>query len=146
MYDHTQTGWIIIWTVGGFALLCILFPLFVDVPDEGALLLYSVTAILVLALLLFYNLRVSVGSRGVFISFGVGLIRKTFPIQEIIGMHSVSNQWICGWGIHYCQRAWLFNVHGFKSVELTMKNGKKYRIGTDEPDRLMEAIHSAQGS
>jgi len=35
---------------------------------------------------------------------------------------------------------WIFNVSGFDAVELIMKNGKIYRIGTDEPIKLESAI------
>jgi len=54
----------------------------------------------------------------------------------------VKNHWYYGWGI----RAWLwprmviFNVSGFDAVEIAMKNGKIYRIGTDEPEQLEEVI------
>jgi len=35
---------------------------------------------------------------------------------------------------------WIFNVSGFDAVELVMKNGKIYRIGTDMPKELEVAI------
>ena len=35
---------------------------------------------------------------------------------------------------------WIYNVSGFDAIELTMKNGKIYRIGTDEPEKLEAAI------
>ena len=144
MYDHTQTGWVIIWTVGGFALLCILFPLFVDVPDEGALLLYGVTAILFLALFLFYSLRVTVDGKKVRLAFGPGLIHKTFPIEQIVSANVVTNSWLCGWGIYWCGGSTLYNVSGWYAVEIEMTDGGKARIGTDEPDRLTEVIRNAQ--
>ena len=36
---------------------------------------------------------------------------------------------------------WIFNVSGFGAVEIRMKNGKIYRIGTDEPKALESAIN-----
>ncbi len=38
---------------------------------------------------------------------------------------------------------WLYNVSGTDAVELKMKNGKRYRIGTDVPGELAEAIRQA---
>ena len=35
---------------------------------------------------------------------------------------------------------WIFNVFGFNALEIQMKNGKIYRIGTDEPEKLETAI------
>jgi len=34
----------------------------------------------------------------------------------------------------------LWNVTGLQAVELTLTHGKKFRIGTDEPDALVRAI------
>jgi hypothetical protein len=35
---------------------------------------------------------------------------------------------------------WLYNVFGSFAVEIRLKNGKKYRIGTDDPQGLNNAI------
>jgi hypothetical protein len=37
----------------------------------------------------------------------------------------------------------IFNVSGLDAVEIKMKNGKIYRIGTDEPKQLERAILQA---
>ena len=34
----------------------------------------------------------------------------------------------------------IYNVSGFDAVEIQLKNGKIYRIGTDEPKKLEQAI------
>ena len=40
------------------------------------------------------------------------------------------------------RNGWLFNVSGLQAVEIFLRSGKKYRIGTDEPERLVEAIRA----
>lgn len=45
-----------------------------------------------------------------------------------------------GWGIHLTPHGWLYNVSGSDAVEIRMKTGKKYRIGTDVPEELERAI------
>jgi len=35
---------------------------------------------------------------------------------------------------------WIYNVSGFDAVEIKLKNGKTYRIGTDESQKLEQAI------
>ena len=35
---------------------------------------------------------------------------------------------------------WLFKVSGLHAVEINLRSGTKYRIGTDEPKRLTAAI------
>ena len=34
----------------------------------------------------------------------------------------------------------VWNISGLDAVELTYHNGKKFRIGTDEPEALLEAL------
>jgi hypothetical protein len=72
--------------------------------------------------------------------FGIGVIRRRFPIAAIESARTVRNPWYCGWGIHRIRNGWLFNVSGFDAVELGMADGRRYRIGTDEPDRLRHEI------
>ena len=38
---------------------------------------------------------------------------------------------------------WIYNVSGFDAVEIILKNGKIYRIGTDVPSELEAAIKQA---
>jgi len=57
----------------------------------------------------------------------------------------VKNHWYYGWGIHLTPHGWLYNISGFLAVEIQMKSGKKYRIGTDEPKKLIEAIQQSLG-
>ncbi|HBI33644.1 MAG TPA: hypothetical protein DEA43_03435 [Candidatus Moranbacteria bacterium] len=37
-------------------------------------------------------------------------------------------------------RMWIYNISGFDAVEIKMKNGKLYRVGTDEPEKLEQVI------
>ena len=79
------------------------------------------------------------------IKFGYGIFKKRFILKEIISTRIVKNHWYYGWGI----RVWLwprmliFNVSGFDAVEIIMKEGNRYRIGTDEPKKLERAILKA---
>ena len=55
----------------------------------------------------------------------------------------VRNPWYYGWGIHLFPGGWVFNVSGFAALELQMENGRKYRIGTDDPAGLAKAVETA---
>ena len=37
-------------------------------------------------------------------------------------------------------KVWIYNVSGFDAVEIIMRNGRIYRIGTDVPGELETAI------
>jgi len=61
-------------------------------------------------------------------------------LDEIASVKTVKNHWYYGWGIRLIPHGWLFNVSGFEAIEIVMKNGKVYRIGTDEAEKLMAAV------
>jgi len=44
--------------------------------------------------------------------------------------------WLVGWGIRWTGSGWLFNVSGLDAVELSLKSGRRFRIGTDDPRGL----------
>lgn len=56
-------------------------------------------AILIILLPLFYNLKVVVTQDDIHCSFGIGLISKTIPIDQIEAVYPVKNPWYFGWGI-----------------------------------------------
>jgi hypothetical protein len=77
------------------------------------------------------------------LSMGIGLIRRSIPLSEVESCQQVRNSWWYGWGIRLTPRGWLWNVSGLDAVELNYRSGKHFRIGTDEPRRLRDAIEAA---
>lgn len=140
-YEHTQTGYVIIFSLLLAGLVIYLVSVAVSPVPRGVFLVP--TAILLICLALFYSLTVSIEDNHLKLRFGIGIIRKTFPLREIVSCEPVRNSWLCGWGIHYTPHGWLFNVSGLHAVQIRMKNGKSYRIGTDEPAALAKAIQEA---
>lgn len=109
---------------------------------------FAVTAVMALILLilaLFTTLSVSVDENYIRIKFGWGVFRKKFAVNEIASVAPVKNHWYYGWGIRllWWRHIWIFNISGFDAVEIRMKSGKIYRIGTDEPEKLETAIKQA---
>ena len=92
---------------------------------------------------LFHSLTVRVSRSEIALSFGVGLIRKQFPIGDISSASIVQNRWYNGFGIRKIRGGWLYNVSGFDAIEIQLKNERKYRIGTDQPEKLLAAVESA---
>mgnify|MGYP001589379195 FL=1 len=99
----------------------------------------------VLTLASFVTLTVSSHENCFQIKFGYGIFRKKFPLNEIVSAKSVKNHWYYGWGIRvwFWPYMWIYNVSGFDAVEIIMRNGKIYRIGTDTPKELEAAIKRA---
>ena len=106
---------------------------------------FAFTAIMIVILLIlasFTTLTVSIDENYLRIKFGYGIFRKRFVISEIASVERVKNYWYYGWGIRLWlwPKMWIYNVSGFDAVELVMKNGKVYRIGTNAPGELENAI------
>ena len=92
---------------------------------------------------LFATLTVRVDTQMLRIRFGLGVIRQNFLLEDIETVCAIKNPWYYGWGIRYTPRGWLYSVSGLSAIELQMKNGRKYRIGTDDPMGLTRALGNA---
>lgn len=121
-----------------------------EVPsyDSGTnFLVTSVMLIILFTLASFATLTVSISENYLKLKFGYGIFRKQFLLSDIASATQVRNPWYCGWGIRLSVSPymWIYNVSGFDAVEIKMKNGKVYRIGTDEPEKLESALKQAVG-
>jgi hypothetical protein len=140
MYSHTQFGWTII-TVLVAALIIIsaagsrLGP---GSPGWGALMAAEV--LLALLVPVFGWLTVTVDREAVTAKFGIGIIRRKIRLMDIESAARVRNKWYYGWGIHRGPGGWIFNVSGLDAVQIVLKRGGKFRIGSDEPEELTRAI------
>lgn len=135
MYKHTQIGWLTLILLGIGILLTGYFGIL-----YSNWIALSVFGVLMICTILFSSLTVIVNNNSIEIKFGSGLIRKKFRFEEIESCTVVKNRWWYGWGIRKIPKGWLFNISGLDAVELLMRNGKVYRIGTDEPQELIEFI------
>lgn len=138
-YRHTQFGWVVLFSMAGT--FVVLTGVAATLPGRELAPMLVIIPVLTIVFLLFINLTVTVNSEFIRLSFGIGLIHKKFKLAAIKSAKPVRNSWWYGWGIRLTPHGWLFNVSGLEAVELEMNNGKRYRIGTDEPNRLAEAIH-----
>jgi hypothetical protein len=104
---------------------------------------FIVLIILGVCLVLFATLTVMIEEDVLEIRFGPGVIQKKYPLKDIESCLIVKNPWYYGWGIRLTPHGWLYNVSGLHAVEIKMKTGKKYRIGTDVPNDLEKAIRQS---
>ena len=89
---------------------------------------------------LFWGLTVEVNKDVVRLYFGFGIIHRSILREHITMVTQVRNRWWWGFGIRWTPHGWMWNISGLDAVELTYHNGKKFRIGTDEPEALLEAL------
>jgi hypothetical protein len=138
-YRHTQIGYLHL--VLYSALLLFIGYLNIVMDFNPFVLVGLIVIFIVIGI--FTRLTVAVDDQMIKIQFGLGVIRKVFPLKDIEAYCVVKNPWYYGWGIRFTPRGWLFNVSGFSAIELQMKSGKRYRIGTDDPDNLSKALDEA---
>ena len=146
-YKHTQIGYLMLF----ITLVVLVFFAWLQItaraepPSYDSGTNFAITAIMALILFIlvsFSTLTVFIDEQFLRIRFGWGIFRKKFLLTDIAAIRKVKNHWYYGWGIRlwFWPKMWIFNVSGFNAIELTMKNGRIYRIGTDEPEKLEAAI------
>lgn len=149
-YKHTQIGYLTL--VIALAMLVFFAWLQMtaraELPSYNSGTNFAVTAIMALVLFIlssFVTLSVFIDENYLRIKFGYGIFRKKLSISEITSATQVKNYWYDGWGIRwwFWPHMRIFNVSDFDAVEIHMKNGKIYRIGTDEPEKLESTIKQA---
>jgi hypothetical protein len=149
-YKHTQISYLML--VVTLAVLVLFAWVYItgsaepDSVDSGPN--FAVTAIMASILFIlasFATLTVSIDENCLRIKFGYGIFARMFPLNQIASVQSVKNHWYYGWGVKvwFWPYMWIYNVSGFDAVEIIMRNGKIYRIGTDTPSELEAAIKQA---
>ena len=140
-YSHTQRK-----NVGPGLLAIVLALVLVMLGVEGStprwLVVLAAVAMagLVAFVTLFTRLTVTVDESDVSIAFGRGWPHRTIARAAIVSHAPVRNSWWYGWGIRWIPGGGLWNVWGLDAVELILDNGRRFRIGIDDPAGLDAAL------
>lgn len=141
LYRRTQIGWVIIASIDlAITLMIVLMAL-----SEFNWVQVIVAFILGLAAFLFAALTVEIDEEFLTARFGPGLIRKIIPLRYIVSYQAVRNHWYHGWGIRKVPGGWMYNVSGLDAVEIRLQDGSTFRVGTGDPQGLIEAIAQVLG-
>jgi hypothetical protein len=145
-YRHTQrAGLLQFLLAGAIVLILVVGVLAGALRDPLALaVLIPVLAVLAIVLVLFSSLTVEVDGEALRIAFGPGLVRHAWPLDRVRSWRAVRNPWWYGWGIHLTPGGWLYNVAGSEAVEIVLADGRRRRIGTDDPSGLVAALEAAR--
>jgi hypothetical protein len=147
-YSHTQFGTAILLSVAAAAIFMVTI-LALTTRSSGGIRALPVPALATVGLMLvmllasalvFTRLNVRVGTGEVSWRFGLGLLEHRIPISDIVSATVVTNPIIAGFGVRRLPDGWLYNVSGTKAVELMIRDGRRVRIGSDEPEALAQAI------
>jgi hypothetical protein len=99
---------------------------------------------LVLALAFSFQ-RLTIRDEGAWLAIRYGplpVFRTRIAYAEISSVEPGKTSWIDGWGIHWIPgRGYTYNLWGFSCAKLTVR-GRTIRVGSDEPDKLVEFLKS----
>jgi len=121
-YEHTQIGHVIIWPL--LAIILIAGGGFIESSAHREPPVV-VSIILLVCLVLFNKLRITIDDE---------------TLQASFGCEPVRIRWWYGWGIHLTPYGWLYNASGFDAVAITLRDGRNFALGTDDPHGLVDAI------
>lgn len=145
-YRHTQVGWTTIIALGlGLVLMLFVFGWMtrISIPPTGFVALIAFFTVLIMV---FSSLTTEVDAHQFRAKFGVfGWPGKSAELNDIAAAVPTRLSPTSGWGIRITTRGWLFNVSGRGAVIVGLLSGKQFLIGTDEPEKLADAINHALG-
>jgi hypothetical protein len=144
IYAHRQPG---AWTLRALCASAVLSAaLTAGLAVQGSAVAFAGAAVLAVTAAcawMFRSLTVEVTEREIRCRFAAGPVRKTIPLAQVRAARAVRNPWWYGWGVRLTPRGWMYNISGLDAVEVELRDGRRFRIGTDEPQALARAIERA---
>jgi hypothetical protein len=143
-YKEFQFGWWLLALI--IPIHVAIFYLYVNQSGErpiplSVLIIFSLLFSVIY--ILFYGMTTLIDEKEISIYFGIGLIRKRITLQNIVSVEEVKNPWYYGWGIRLIPNGMLYNIGGFKAVEIKFKDAtSSIRIGTRASSRLLQEINN----
>lgn len=142
-YRHTQYGALmfIVFLMAGVLIAVVA----VAIIAEGRTLA-AVIMILgyLLGLGMFYSSTIEISEEKLKFWFGIGIVRKTFVLSEIQSSKEVDIPWYYFWGVKSIPGGWLWSIAPGTGVEIVLKNGSLVLLGTNQPEKLKQAVDAAR--
>jgi len=139
-YEHTQIGYLIIFVL--FAATVFVAITGIAAPSDRGVLVTDgiIELILLICAIVFSKLTIKIDEETLLACFGIGLICKKVPLSEIVRCESIRIRWWYGWGIHLTPYGWLYNVSGLDAVAITLRDGRKFALGMNDPNGFTSAV------
>ncbi|MBM7615756.1 DUF6141 family protein [Alkaliphilus hydrothermalis] len=116
--------------------------------DTGLAMFFIFFGIGFPAFFYFLNLTTEVRNDGIYYKFSPMHIKwQRISFEEIEGCEVKKYRPFReygGYGIRYTLKGKAYNVSGVMGIQLLLRNGKRVLIGTQEPDKFMDAINKAR--
>jgi len=141
-YRRTQVGWkLLAGTAVGLALATWL-TLSLSATTRAAVpwMIVAMYGTLVFALALFATLTVEVDETEIRLRFGVGIVRRSIELAEVVRTERLRIKAWWGWGLHWTPTGWLYNIGGRDAVRIVVRRDRGVIVGSDDADRLKACI------
>ena len=108
--------------------------------SDISLLIFSIIMFSLVGLFLIMKLKTSIDKNGINMHF-FPFIKKSVDWQQIKNVKVVNYGFVGGWGIRlWTKYGTVYNVKGDKGLEIVLKSGKKFIIGTQKETELSTII------
>lgn len=138
--------WLFLIALVGFFLYAIYKQLIVGEPfgenpmSDTGLIIFSVFIIGIVLLFLAIRLRTSIDEKGIQMTYRPFGVKKLASWEEMESVDIVKYGFV-GYGIRWgSSYGTVYNVKGNKGIAITLKNGKKYLIGTQQPEAVSSML------
>jgi len=126
-------------------IFCIVFAAILTwwIPLRGLLgvgILMAVLVVVAAVHFAFVSLTIEVGEGELRWHFGPGVWRKRLPLNSIANVKRDRLPWWYGVGVKYTPGAWAYLVAPGPAVRIATADGCIIRLGTDDPEGLMNAL------
>jgi len=108
--------------------------------SESPLIRAIIEVILIVSAIVFSSLTITIDDEKLIACFTLRFVCKRVRAAEITECQPIRVRWWYGWGIHLTPYGWLYNVSELDAVAITLRNGRKLALGTDDPGGLVNAI------
>ena len=140
-YKHTQIGYLILSLMIPACVFMLIFLLTGSFEETEGWILRITFLVMCSVTVIFSSLTVKVTDEMILWYFGPGLWRYRIQLSEVNDVSTGRSHPIEGLGIRWNPwKGWLYSVSGLDNVEILREEGKLTRIGTDEPEKLKNAI------
>tara|TARA_B100000497_G_scaffold22514_1_gene26415 strand:- start:103 stop:594 length:492 start_codon:yes stop_codon:yes gene_type:complete len=108
--------------------------------SDISLLIFSIIMFSLVGLFLIMKLKTSIDKNGINMYF-FPFIKKSVDWQQIKNVKVINYGFVGGWGIRlWTKYGTVYNVKGDKGLEIVLKSGKKFLIGTQKETELSTII------
>ena len=107
-------------------------------------LLGTAVAGVTIVTLMFSSLTIAIRDGTLQWHFTGGLFRDSIALRDVERVSQVRNPVATGWGIRKTMNGTLYRVSGLDAVHIQARGGRAFSLGSDEPQRLVQAIEAAR--